>query len=118
MVYASTQSSRISSNVLITGGTGFIGRLLCQHLVTNGYRLWVLSRSPVKAQKSLGPGVIAISTLEEVADVNFWGIVNLAGKPMAESRWNTRVKQKLRESRIGLTDQSVGVKSASLFPRC
>lgn len=105
MVYASTQSSRISSNVLITGGTGFIGRLLCQHLVAKGYRLWVLSRSPKAAQKSLGSGVIAVSTLEEVADVNFWGIVNLAGKPMAESRWNARVKQQLRESRIGLTNQ-------------
>lgn len=105
MVYASTQNSRISSNVLVTGGTGFIGRLLCHYLTDKGYRLWVLSRAPKAAQKSLGEGVIAVSSLDEVEDVSFWGIVNLAGKPMVESRWNTRVKQQLRESRIGLTNR-------------
>lgn len=105
MVYASTQNSRISSNVLITGATGFIGRLLCQSLTEKGYRLWILSRSPGRAQKILGSAVIAVSTLDEIDDVKFWGIINLAGKPMAESRWNKTVKQQLRDSRIGLTNQ-------------
>lgn len=104
MVYASTKSSRITSNVLITGGTGFIGRLLCQSLIEKGYRLWVLSRSPRKAEKMLG-AVISVSILDEIDDVKFWGIINLAGKPMADSRWNKSVKQQLRDSRIGLTNQ-------------
>jgi uncharacterized protein (TIGR01777 family) len=105
MVYAATQNSRISSNVLITGATGFIGRLLCQSLTEKGYRLWVLSRFPGRVQKIVGSAVIAVSTLDEIDDVKFWGIVNLAGKPMAESRWNKTVKQQLRDSRIGLTNQ-------------
>jgi uncharacterized protein (TIGR01777 family) len=56
-------------------------------------------------QKIVGSAVIAVSTLDEIDDVKFWGIVNLAGKPMAESRWNKTVKQQLRDSRIGLTNQ-------------
>lgn len=102
MVYAATKNSRITSNILITGGTGFIGRLLCQTLIEKGYRLWVLSRTPHKATKALG-SVIAVSDLNEIDDVRFWGIINLAGKPMAESRWNQSIKQQLRNSRIELT---------------
>lgn len=105
MVYLSSYNSRISSNLLITGGTGFIGQLLCQHLADIGYRIWVLTRSPRQARKLLGANVVPVSSLDEISDVNFWGIINLAGKPMADSRWNYKVKQELRESRIGLTQR-------------
>ena len=33
-------------DILITGGTGFIGRLLCERLLEHGHRVSVLTRTP------------------------------------------------------------------------
>ncbi len=36
-------------NVLIFGGTGFVGRNLTDELLTNGYQVFVITRNHVKA---------------------------------------------------------------------
>lgn len=87
-------------HVLITGGTGFIGRELCQQLFQAGHTVTVLTRA-ITATKPARPGVRLITALQDAQDVD--AVINLAGEPLAESRWNAASKQQFRESRIGTT---------------
>ncbi|MCY7313750.1 MAG: TIGR01777 family oxidoreductase [Pseudoxanthomonas sp.] len=86
--------------VLITGGTGFIGRALCRQLLHAGHELWVLTRNPTKAATKL-EGIRLIEHLAEAGQMD--AVVNLAGEPLADGRWTDRRKQAFRDSRIGTT---------------
>lgn len=88
---------------MITGGTGFIGRHLCDHLLEQGYRLWVLSRNPVAARDLLHDNVNIVGNLDELAAIDFAALINLAGESLASARWSDKSKQKFRVSRIDFT---------------
>jgi len=90
-------------HVLLTGGTGFIGRELCRQLLQAGHAVTVLSRAPRPAA-GLPAAVHLIHRLED-APTGIEAVINLAGEPLAEGRWNPTRKQIFRESRIGTTQQ-------------
>jgi uncharacterized protein (TIGR01777 family) len=91
--------------VLITGGSGFVGKALCAHLTARGHELTVLSRSPTKAGKVLPESVRLVSSLDEIsADEIYDGIINLAGEGIADRRWSKARKQALLDSRVGVTE--------------
>lgn len=90
--------------VLVTGGTGFIGRALCPLLSAAGHELCVLTRDVDRAAKAL-PGTRVIERLDQAGHVD--AIVNLAGEPLAEGRWSVHKKQLFRQSRIGTTHDLV-----------
>ena len=91
--------------ILITGGTGLIGRRLCAARTAQGYSLTVLSRRSKMVPTLCGAGVKAISSLDEYhSDLCFDAVINLAGEPIADARWSEQRKQKLRQSRIDLTE--------------
>jgi uncharacterized protein (TIGR01777 family) len=97
--------NRIS--VLVTGGTGFIGRLLCQVLIAGGHRVTVLTRDKRKARLFRGR-VTLIESLDDLSDrTRFDVIVNLAGEPVAEGRWTPARRRKILESRVGTTEAVV-----------
>jgi hypothetical protein len=91
--------------VIITGGTGLIGRALTRGLSTQGHEIVLLSRRPEKAV-DLPPGTRAErwdgrtragwGALANGADA----IVNLAGENLAAGRWTPEQKTRIRESRI------------------
>lgn len=102
--------------VIVTGGTGFIGRLLADELVTHGYEVVALSRRPDTAnglpasvrierwdaRTSIGWDALADGA--NVADGRV-AIVNLAGENLAgegffPSRWTDERKARLHESRV------------------
>lgn len=85
-------------DILITGGTGFIGQRLCQRLLAAGHRVAVLTRAPGRAGL---PGVQYVAALGDVGPVQ--AVVNLAGEPLTEGRWNPARKQAFLDSRIGTT---------------
>ena len=85
-------------DILITGGTGFIGRRLCAQLLAQGHGVTVLTRSPGKAAR---PGVQYIGRLDDLGPVD--AVVNLAGEPLTEGRWNAARKQAFLDSRLGTT---------------
>ena len=89
-------------HVFVTGGTGLIGRSLVKRLVMRGDDVTVLTRQSLSNEHSV-TYITDIGQLETVADV----VVNLAGEGLAEKRWTERYKQKIRASRIGLTDTLV-----------
>lgn len=93
-------------NILVTGGTGFIGGHLCRFLCTHGYRITVWSRNPEQHLASAFEGVQFVSALDELdLDVNWYGVINLAGEPLSAGRWNAVRKAHYRDSRIELTQQ-------------
>ena len=86
--------------VLITGGTGFIGKALCQQLVIRGAELPVLSRQKLKSTDK----ITYINSIDALSEYDvFDTVINLAGSPIADKRWSTRVRKQILESRIGTT---------------
>ena len=95
-------------NILITGGTGFIGSALTKSLIEQGHAVTVLSRSPDKVAETCGSGVKALGSLAQLtAEDRYQVIINLAGAPIVDARWSEARKQLIRESRIGLTKQLI-----------
>jgi uncharacterized protein (TIGR01777 family) len=94
--------------ILITGGTGLIGRHLCKALLAQGHLLTVLSRRPETVAVKCGAAVQAMTTLDEWrADRTFDAVINLAGEPIVDAYWSEKRKQQLRASRVGLTEKLV-----------
>ncbi|MGY2442153.1 TIGR01777 family oxidoreductase [Pseudomonas sp. SDO52101_S400] len=91
-------------HILLTGGTGLIGRQLCRHWLGQGHRLTVLSRRADKVAKICGAPVRGIARLEDFGDEPVDVIVNLAGAPIADRPWTHRRKTVLWSSRITLTE--------------
>lgn len=95
-------------NILITGGTGLIGRALCRVLLAEGHALTVFSRHPQSVTGKCGAAVQALAALEDwTPAMHFDAVINLAGEPIVDAAWTVRRKQVLRDSRIALTRQLV-----------
>lgn len=95
-------------NILLTGGTGLIGRALCRSLRAEGHQLTVLSRSPGTVAQKCGPEVRAMGSLDQwTPDCHFDAVINLAGEPIADRAWTAAHKQVLRDSRIALTERLI-----------
>ncbi len=87
-------------NILITGGTGFIGSALCSRLLDAQHHLVVLSRHPEKI-KSPVQGIGSLDNLTD--DIVFDAVINLAGEPIVDKRWSDRQKQRILSSRLDTT---------------
>lgn len=95
----------MNETVLITGGTGSIGRRLTQLLQQKGYQVSLLSRSPKSIpnvqvyQWDIQKGHIdpqAIATADH--------IIHLAGEGIADERWTDERKEAIISSRTQSTD--------------
>ena len=90
--------------VLITGGTGFIGQALVQRLMAAGHAVTVWSRHPAQAARQLGAGVRCVATLKAIAATDrIDAIVNLAGARVVGPPWTAARRQVLLDSRVGTT---------------
>jgi len=94
-------------NILLTGGTGLIGRALCRHWLAEGHRLWVWSRKPQSVAKLCGAEVQGVGSLQQLDAVALDAVVNLAGAPIADRPWTKSRKALLWDSRVKLTEQLV-----------
>lgn len=95
-------------DILITGGTGAIGRVLCRTLHEKGHSLTVLSRKPAKVQPICGASVAAIASLADLPpSARFDAVVNLAGEAVIGPYWTEKRKKLLWDSRVTLTGQLV-----------
>lgn len=94
--------------ILITGGTGFIGRALCRDLLERGHRLAVYSRQPAAVAALCGGAVEPVGSLAQfTGDRRFDAVINLAGEGIADRPWTARRKRLLRASRIDTTRELV-----------
>ena len=87
-------------NILITGGTGFIGSALCDHLLAQQHTLTVVSRKTVHNRTD----ITFIQHIGDIdADSSFDVVINLAGEPIADKRWSEKQKQVILSSRLDTT---------------
>jgi len=92
--------------VIVTGGTGFIGRALCQVLVDKHDEVIVLTRSVQNARQILGDRVVVKqwdgASPEPVADLlnKQASIINLVGENIGSGRWSAAKLKRIIGSRV------------------
>jgi len=92
-------------NVLIAGGTGFLGSALTRRLLSHGHKVSLLSRRP--STPAAVPPIYHWDPERSEFDGNALtgtdAVVNLAGESLAAGRWTRARKRRLVESRAGAT---------------
>lgn len=79
--------------ILLTGGTGLIGRHLITRLLELGHQLTVSTRNPERAKARLDPRVTLWRGFEGQNNLDgFDAVINLAGEPIADKRWTAEQK--------------------------
>ena len=102
-------------NILITGGTGFIGSELCAQLLTERHALVVKTRHPELVNGQI-KGISSLSQL--AADASFDVVINLAGEPIADKRWSRAQKKSISDSRLNTTQELISYfKTAQVKPK-
>lgn len=89
--------------VLVTGGTGFIGKALIAELLARGHSIIVLTRSIAAAAKLLPATVQFTEPLDQLGGID--AVINLAGENLGKGRWTGARKRMFYESRIGTTQK-------------
>lgn len=99
--------------VIVSGGTGFIGRTLCHRFLEAGHHVTVLTRDLPGAWRLLGAGPELLQWEDreeggwEQAFEDADAVVNLAGASIADARWTSRRKRLLLDSRLSVTSRLV-----------
>ncbi|MBI5878321.1 MAG: TIGR01777 family protein [Chloroflexi bacterium] len=91
-------------HIIITGGSGYLGRALTRELTAAGHAVIILARRAEQVG-GLPPGARAVAWDGRTADG--WGdlangayaIVNMAGATIARPHWSAAYKQQIRDSR-------------------
>jgi uncharacterized protein (TIGR01777 family) len=92
--------------VLITGGTGMIGKALTQALIERGFNVIILTRYISNEQKTKNDKLsyavwnVEKQTIDKDAFAKADYIIHLAGASVAEKRWTKKRKQEIVSSRV------------------
>ncbi len=90
--------------VLITGGTGMVGRHLTKHLTSKGYRVIILTRKIPSVDQpdsnvSFALWNVATRTIDIIAIQKADYIVHLAGAGVVDKKWTAEYKSEIIKSR-------------------
>lgn len=99
-------------NVLISGGTGFIGQAVVKSFLQRGHHVFVLTRNVDGKQNQENLTYVkwfddnsrpweALTTIDVA--------INLAGDPINKGRWTKRKKERILSSRIDATRQMIEI---------
>ncbi len=105
--------------ILITGGTGMIGKRLTEHLVAEGHEVVIFTRKlpdrkPVKNGIRYALWNIEQQTIDEATIRRANHIIHLAGAGVADKRWSEQRKQEIVDSRT--QSSALIVKALSEIP--
>jgi uncharacterized protein len=91
-------------NILISGGTGFVGKALVSKLVEFDNQVSILTRHPEKFTNTANVTYITIEQLKELTEID--AVVNLAGETI-NGRWTSAKKEKILKSRLETTNKLI-----------
>jgi hypothetical protein len=112
------------SHIIVTGGTGFIGKALSRQLVHRGYEVICLTRHASLAREKGGHRIRFVEW--DAKSAAGWAsyaegaraIINLAGENIGSERWTREKKTRILNSRLDAGKAVVeAVKSASKKPQ-
>ena len=84
------------SKILISGGTGLIGRQLQTLLKNKGHEIVILTRAPKEKNEFLWN--IKEGIIDENAFTGIQYIIHLAGAGIADKRWTSKRKNEIETS--------------------
>lgn len=90
--------------ILLTGGTGMIGKALAKALLKKGHEVIVLTRSIGSGSSEKGISFAVWNPEKQEIDTAAFGkadhIIHLAGAGVADKRWTVKRKQEIVQSRV------------------
>ena len=103
--------------IMISGGTGFIGRAVVAALAARGDAVTVLTRDPARARSALPSGIHFEAWATNGAGVSSISgtdaVIHLAGEQAVGKRWTEHVKREILESRVRSTETLVRAMEAA-----
>lgn len=112
---SSTNLNDPIKTVLITGGTGLVGKELSEQLTNKGYKVTHLSRNPTQKHYQTFYWDIKKGEIDDEAITSADAIIHLAGAGVSDKRWSDEWKKEIYNSRIDST-QLLKNKVAQLKP--
>ncbi|NBV84189.1 TIGR01777 family protein [bacterium] len=113
---------KTSKKVVITGGTGAIGRALAVSLLSAGYDVCILTRNTHRSRQTIelpvtwidwDPTTVPSSSIFEGVD----GVIHLAGEPVAKKRWSAQQKKEILNSRlVGTRNLAQAIQQTTVAP--
>src|SRR5699024_4235602 len=98
---------RFNMNVLITGGTGFVGSRLVHQLTLEKHHVFVLTRIPKKHTDT--ETISYISNDYPIKHLPFiHAVINLAGESLF-GYWSAAKNRQIKESRVEVTEQLISL---------
>src|SRR5690625_963287 len=80
-------------NILIAGGTGFVGKSLTTALQQQGHHIYILTRTPQLYENHEHKTYIGYDSIESLPDIQ--AVVNLAGESLY-GYWTKKKKETIR----------------------
>jgi len=107
-----------AKNVLVGGGSGFVGKHVVQSLLNKGYNVTVLTRSTSEAKTHFSEPSLQQVVRSKQLEFTTWNElktfqkpiaagINLTGKSIFDGRWTESYRKTLYDSRIGPTRQLI-----------
>lgn len=92
----------MKKKVLLTGGTGFVGKHLTQMLLSKGYAVSILTRSSKRETDGISYYSWDVSRgyIDENAVLEADYIIHLAGESIGDKRWTVARKKAILDSRV------------------
>ena len=89
------------AKILITGGSGLVGKAICKQLIALNHEVRILSRSP-KSTPTIKSFFWDVESqqIDEIAFDGIEHVIHLAGTGIADSRWTEARKKDIIDSRI------------------
>lgn len=88
--------------IIVSGGTGFIGRRIVERFLEDGHTVSVWSRQPTLEKRPAVRSFLWDPLTGEPSEESLHGkdaVVHLAGEPVNQ-RWNPEIKQRIFDSRV------------------
>src|SRR5512133_1359447 len=91
-------------NILISGGSGFIGSALTRSLLEDGHKVWILTRNPARTRLPEGVQPVRWDGRTSQGWIGIFSqmdaVINLAGETIGKWPWTEKRKKLIHDSRM------------------